>query len=89
MASLADKLQPSTIPKVTYEIRALQAAVCDLTVGDQRYHSHLTKYPRSWASPIDAVTTIGIARPDRSEGSQRRGYNATSQDGLGFLAHFR
>ena len=37
MASLADKLQPSTILKVTYEIRALQAAgrdVCDLTVGD-------------------------------------------------------
>jgi aspartate aminotransferase len=37
MAKLADVLQPSTILKVTYEIRALQAAgrdVCDLTVGD-------------------------------------------------------
>jgi aspartate aminotransferase len=37
MASLADKLQPSTILKVAGEIRAMQAAgrdICDLTVGD-------------------------------------------------------
>ncbi len=37
LASLADKLQPSTILKVAAEIRAMQAAgrdVCDLTVGD-------------------------------------------------------
>ena len=37
MASLAERLQPSTILKVAGEIRAMQAAgrdICDLTVGD-------------------------------------------------------
>jgi aspartate aminotransferase len=62
MASLADKLQPSTILKVAGEIRAMVAAgkdVCDLTVGDfdPRYFPIPGKLREATKAAIDAGAT--------------------------------